>query len=189
MPVNLIFHHCCLYKSFKTTWGPGCSQRLALPPASSTNQIKDVQTSNPGYSLLAEGPYYLPSSLLLRSNITEGQPGVPLALRVLVEDPDCKPLPGTIVDVWQVNSTGYYSGYSFSGAGERAHAHMRVYAECFEAGWSCVCPEEGESMWRVCACDCQCVFVSMRVGVCSCAHSCTCLPAPLASGANWKSIR
>lgn len=60
----------------------------------------------------AEGPFYLASALLLRSNITEGEPGVALTLRVLVEDPDCQPLPGTIIDVWSANSTGFYSGYA-----------------------------------------------------------------------------
>ncbi|KAK9786070.1 hypothetical protein WJX73_003450 [Symbiochloris irregularis] len=61
---------------------------------------------------LEEGPFYLPTALLLRSNITEAQPGIPLTLQVLVEDPDCKPLPGIIVDIWSANSTGFYSGYA-----------------------------------------------------------------------------
>ena len=62
--------------------------------------------------LCAEGPFYLPSALLLRSDISEGQAGVPLTLQVLVEDPDCQPLPGSIVDIWSANATGFYSGYS-----------------------------------------------------------------------------
>ena len=61
---------------------------------------------------LAEGPYYLPDRLTFRSNLTEGQGGVALELAINVRDPDCQPLPGVIVDIWQSNATGIYSGYT-----------------------------------------------------------------------------
>eukprot|EP00891_Asterochloris_glomerata_P004892 jgi/Astpho2/4892/Aster-x1264 len=56
-------------------------------------------------------PYYLEENLL-RSNITEREPGVPLELRIAVLDKDCRPLNGTFVDIWSCNSTGVYSGYT-----------------------------------------------------------------------------
>ena len=60
---------------------------------------------------LEEGPFYLHETLL-RGNIAEDQPGVPLRLVLKVVDAACEPLPDTFVDVWTANSTGYYSGYT-----------------------------------------------------------------------------
>src|SRR5277367_997315 len=46
------------------------------------------------------GPYYVANELL-RSDIVEGKPGVPLSLRILVLDAQsCKPLPNAAIDLW-----------------------------------------------------------------------------------------
>ncbi|MFT4039847.1 MAG: intradiol ring-cleavage dioxygenase [Thermomicrobiales bacterium] len=59
---------------------------------------------------LTEGPYYLDADLL-RENITEGTPGVPLQLQVLVADSNtCTPLTNAAVDIWHCDAQGYYSG-------------------------------------------------------------------------------
>ncbi|MCA9881019.1 MAG: hypothetical protein KC442_24640, partial [Thermomicrobiales bacterium] len=59
---------------------------------------------------LTEGPYYLDTDLL-RQNITEGTPGVPLQLQVLVADANtCEPLTNAAVDIWHCDAQGYYSG-------------------------------------------------------------------------------
>src|SRR3954447_10544463 len=59
---------------------------------------------------MTEGPYYLDLDLV-RSDITEGQPGAPLALSMTVVDADgCTPIAGATVDVWHANATGDYSG-------------------------------------------------------------------------------
>jgi protocatechuate 3,4-dioxygenase beta subunit len=62
---------------------------------------------------LTEGPYYLPLNLV-REDITEGKPGVPLRLRLAVVDvaSDCAPLADAAVDVWHCDAQGYYSGVS-----------------------------------------------------------------------------
>ena len=54
-------------------------------------------------------PYYLEEDLF-RQNITEGQAGVPLELRITILDTDCNPLDGVFVDIWHANATGEYSG-------------------------------------------------------------------------------
>jgi protocatechuate 3,4-dioxygenase beta subunit len=57
-----------------------------------------------------EGPYYLPGDRV-RRNVTEGRPGVPLALRLSVLDVStCKPIKGAAVDIWHCDAQGVYSG-------------------------------------------------------------------------------
>ena len=59
---------------------------------------------------LTEGPYYLDLDLV-RRDITEGRPGVPLDLAVKVVDAtSCEPLEGAAVDVWHCDAEGAYSG-------------------------------------------------------------------------------
>ena len=59
---------------------------------------------------LTEGPYYLDLDLV-RSDITEGRPGLPLDLRVNVVDAgSCQPIEGAAVDVWHCDAEGAYSG-------------------------------------------------------------------------------
>lgn len=57
-----------------------------------------------------EGPFYLPS--LERSNIVEGKKGELLNLRMQVlSHPECSPVSGAVVEVWQADAEGNYSGY------------------------------------------------------------------------------
>ena len=59
---------------------------------------------------LTEGPYYLDLDLV-RSDITEGRPGLPLELRVNVVDAEaCAPIEGAAVDLWHCDAEGAYSG-------------------------------------------------------------------------------
>jgi protocatechuate 3,4-dioxygenase beta subunit len=59
---------------------------------------------------LTEGPYYLDLDLV-RSDITEGRPGLPLDLRVNVVDAgSCEPIEGAAVDLWHCDAEGRYSG-------------------------------------------------------------------------------
>jgi protocatechuate 3,4-dioxygenase beta subunit len=61
------------------------------------------------------GPYYIPGELL-RANIAEHRPGVPLVLRITVLDArTCKPLPDVAVDVWHCDAVGVYSGFGQQG--------------------------------------------------------------------------
>jgi protocatechuate 3,4-dioxygenase beta subunit len=57
-----------------------------------------------------EGPYYIPGEKV-RRNITEGRPGLPLALRLAVVDVStCRPIKGAAVDIWHCDARGLYSG-------------------------------------------------------------------------------
>ncbi len=58
-----------------------------------------------------EGPYYIDPGLI-RSDITEGLPGLPLALALQVVDAGCTPLRGARVDIWHCDAAGRYSGYA-----------------------------------------------------------------------------
>lgn len=57
------------------------------------------------------GPYYL-DKRLVRRDISERKPGVPLQLRFTVIDVrGCVPLADALVDVWQCDALGVYSGF------------------------------------------------------------------------------
>jgi len=65
--------------------------------------------------LMAEqevGPYYVADELL-RSDIVEGKPGVPLSLRIVALDArSCKPLQNAAIDLWHCDAVGLYSGFT-----------------------------------------------------------------------------
>lgn len=56
-----------------------------------------------------EGPFYV-DPRLVRRDITEGRPGVPLGLTLQVVDADCRAIAGARVDVWHCDAAGDYSG-------------------------------------------------------------------------------
>jgi protocatechuate 3,4-dioxygenase beta subunit len=62
-----------------------------------------------------EGPYYV-DPRLVRRDITEGLPGVPLELVLQVVDEGCRPIAGARVDVWHCDAAGNYSGYARQGS-------------------------------------------------------------------------
>jgi len=62
-----------------------------------------------------EGPYYI-DQRIIRSDVREGQPGVPLELelRVANANASCRPIGGAVVSIWHCNAAGEYSGYLFN---------------------------------------------------------------------------
>ncbi len=99
-----------------------CSRRLSngssSPSASATGSAATASSganssAAPSCVLtpeVTEGPYYLPLNLV-RSDITEGQEGVPLGLDLQVVDAtNCQPISGAVVDIWHANALGVYSG-------------------------------------------------------------------------------
>jgi len=66
-------------------------------------------------SATIEGPYYI-DQRIIRSDIREGQPGVPLELelRVVNASGGCRPINGALVSIWHCNADGEYSGYLFN---------------------------------------------------------------------------
>ena len=57
-----------------------------------------------------EGPYWV-DERLRRSDVTDGQSGVPLTLALGVYEADAarSPYPGAVIDIWQANALGLYS--------------------------------------------------------------------------------
>lgn len=68
------------------------------------------------------GPYYL-SGEAIRQDITDGQRGIPLQLRLTVlESTTCQPLANAAVDIWHANAAGDYSGF---GNGQSSKTFLR----------------------------------------------------------------
>lgn len=90
-----------------------------------------------------EGPFYF-DPRLVRRDIREGRPGVPLRLRLqVVGAEDCAPALRARVDIWHCDAAGVYSGYdSERSAGEAwlrgtqlADAEGVVAFETLYPGW------------------------------------------------------
>jgi protocatechuate 3,4-dioxygenase beta subunit len=63
------------------------------------------------YPRETEGPFYLDLDML-RSDVTAGKPGAPLAIDIqVVGGTTCAPLPDVAVDIWHCDAGGVYSGY------------------------------------------------------------------------------
>ena len=63
-----------------------------------------------------EGPYYIEDGMV-RSDITEGRPGLPLELLLAVQKAgSCEPLAEATVEVWHCDALGVYSGFTAAGA-------------------------------------------------------------------------
>ncbi len=64
-----------------------------------------------------EGPFFFDSQLL-RQDIRENRTGKPLMLYLKVQDANCEPLEGAVVELWHGDAMGYYSGYDGQGENE-----------------------------------------------------------------------
>lgn len=75
-----------------------------------------------------EGPFYFDPKLV-RQDIREDQPGMPVALALtVIEGGSCQPIPKARVDVWHSDALGVYSGYERQGdhgSSERGETHLR----------------------------------------------------------------
>jgi protocatechuate 3,4-dioxygenase beta subunit len=62
---------------------------------------------------VTEGPYWV-DERLNRSDVTGGQTGIPLTLKIYVvrSDDSCSPEEGAVIDIWHCNATGLYSDES-----------------------------------------------------------------------------
>jgi protocatechuate 3,4-dioxygenase beta subunit len=81
-------------------------------PLSDSNAFGDVCFLTPQS---IEGPFYL-EPRLVRAQIAEGRPGVPLRVDLRVIDgATCKPSAGARVDIWHADAQGIYSGYQGQG--------------------------------------------------------------------------
>jgi len=63
-----------------------------------------------------EGPFYFHTKLV-RQEIAEGRPGIPIEYRLTVVNANCQPVTNAAVDIWQCDSDGVYSGYAGQATG------------------------------------------------------------------------
>ena len=59
-----------------------------------------------------EGPFYRRKAPFRTRLATPGTPGTPLHVSGGVFDTDCRPIPGTVVDIWHAGSKGQYDNSS-----------------------------------------------------------------------------
>ena len=72
-----------------------------------------------------EGPFYFDVEQV-REDITEGKRGTPLEVVVTVVDSsDCKPVKDAVVDIWQADANGVYSGYKNQGVDTKGQTFLR----------------------------------------------------------------
>ncbi len=88
---------------------------LLTPPARAASETVPALANADDACILTpqseSGPYYLDPKLV-RAEIAEDRPGVPLRLRLrVIEAGSCAPIPGARVDVWHCDARGIYSGY------------------------------------------------------------------------------
>ena len=58
------------------------------------------------------GPYYVADEMV-RADVREGKPGLPLTLRLAVIDlRTCRPLPRAAIDLWHCDALGLYAGFT-----------------------------------------------------------------------------
>ncbi|MGJ4939891.1 intradiol ring-cleavage dioxygenase [Bradyrhizobium sp. HKCCYLS1011] len=87
-----------------------------------------------------EGPYYLDPKLV-RADITEGRPGVPLSFRLrVIEAGACTPIAGARVDIWHCDARGLYSAFRDQGDGhnidQTGKTFLRGTQRADQSGWA-----------------------------------------------------
>lgn len=84
----------------------------------------DLLTGDSPCVLTAEtiaGPTWFDAHAV-RSDIRDGRPGVPLELAFrVVQLPVCTPVPQAVVDLWQCDALGIYSGFAGAAPGQGGH--------------------------------------------------------------------
>jgi protocatechuate 3,4-dioxygenase beta subunit len=84
-----------------------------------------------------EGPFYIEDSLV-RRDVTEGRDGVPLELRLTVQDAtSCEPIRNATVEIWHCDALGAYSGEgeTFLRGGQRSKGGGQVTFQTIYPGW------------------------------------------------------
>lgn len=91
---------------------------------------------------MTQGPYYIDGEAV-RRDVTEGKPGVPLALDLTVTDAaSCTPIPDASVEIWHADAGGNYSGFNATAANttflrgvQIADAKGKVVFDTLYPGW------------------------------------------------------
>lgn len=115
-------------------------------PGATAGQTTTQASSGTGTCVLTpevtEGPYYL-ADAMIREDITEGRPGVPLELQLAVQKvSSCEPIADATVEVWHADANGDYSGFgnaaserTFLRGGQKSDADGNVTIRTIYPGW------------------------------------------------------
>lgn len=106
---NFFKKHVMKRSKFLSLAGLGFVGALIFPKAARKNPFTN-ECNDPVTPPVPEGPFYKDEKLK-RVDITEHKTGVPITYVFMVEDENCKPVQGAIVDIWQCDADGVYSGY------------------------------------------------------------------------------
>jgi protocatechuate 3,4-dioxygenase beta subunit len=105
------------------------SARSSTPVAPSPSPTTSAPTPSAAGLLAKAGPCTLTPATIagptwfdaaaVRGDIRDGRPGLPLELAFRVERAGtCAPLPGAVVDLWQCDAVGVYSGFAGAKPGQ-----------------------------------------------------------------------
>ena len=94
-------------------WAETSHDRTGKVKVGSTSSHADLFGSNTSCIMTPDniiGPYFVQGEQI-RTKVDEGHKGVPLHLEVqFIDVRDCKPASGLLIDLWQANASGVYSG-------------------------------------------------------------------------------
>jgi len=102
---------------------------LALPAAAESDSAGVGLITGNACKLtteVTEGPYYFDPGLV-RTDIREDRPGIPMRLRLQVATADCRPVESARVDIWHCDAQGNYSGYSSQGSDRRVDTSAQTF--------------------------------------------------------------
>ncbi|GIZ47652.1 hypothetical protein CKM354_001073700 [Cercospora kikuchii] len=104
------------------------AKNFAFPPNPTDERLLFTDNSSCVLTPEVQGLGHFIAGEQIRSDISEGQPGVPLTLEIQIVDVrNCQPIPGVFVEVYQCNATGVYSGVQAEGNGN-ANDASNLYA-------------------------------------------------------------
>jgi len=93
--------------------------------AEDQTSAQPIKKADPAFTApTTEGPYYLELDLM-RADITEGLPGIPIDIAITVLDEDAHPHAGALVDVWHCDAQGNYSGFEQPSQDMRGRTFLR----------------------------------------------------------------
>lgn len=110
--------------------GTGLLSKAAVAQ-STGGRSPPAASQTPGSCVLmpqaVEGPYYFDPKAV-RTDITEGRPGLPMRLELqVIEHGPCEPLADARVDIWHADARGVYSGYTGQGDNRDISARGETY--------------------------------------------------------------
>ncbi|MGR7025628.1 dioxygenase family protein [Geodermatophilus sp. URMC 62] len=100
---------------------PSSAPPATTPPAPPAPSAVDLLSDEAACVLTPDtiaGPTWFDAHAV-RSDVRDGRPGVPLDLAFrVIRLPACAPVPGAVVDLWQCDALGVYSGFAGAEPGQ-----------------------------------------------------------------------